>query len=423
MQANNLTIPLEQVVFSLSEALDCINQQVVLHQLKVGYIARLLGRKLGFKGKTLESLVIAGTFHDIGLFTVKEKIQALEEELQDPTKHAILGAKILKKFPHFKRAADFVSYHHTSWEILKDLEDYETALGGSILALADYLERKTRFLSPILLYSSCILQNIKEKKDFYAPEVIEAFFELAEKDLFWLRLAHFKKETELYSQLDISTQITQDEFEILASLFADVIDLRSPFTFVHSIGVAKVAEWLGEAISFSKKEIELLKIAGNLHDLGKLSVPESILNKPGKPNNKEWAILRIHPFLTYRILENIPGLEIVTIWASYHHERLDGKGYPARLKAEDITLGSRIVAVADITTALLENRPYRKSLSLKETEKILKELSGKALDPKITSIVINNLNYVKHIIEEARLKRKERYSFILKDHSLIFQAL
>jgi len=118
-----------------------------------------------------------------------------------------------------------------------------------------------------------------------------------------------------------------------------------------------------------------MRTAGYLHDLGKLSVPPAILEKMDKLSSKEWAILRGHTYYTFQILDVIGGPSHLSEWAAFHHERLDGNGYPFHRRADELTLGSRIMAVADVFTALTEDRPYRSGLPASETVSILEELT------------------------------------------------
>ncbi len=411
-------IPLESIVFALSEALDSADPQLVSHQLRVSYIVRILGRELGFRGEALEALVIAGALHDLGLFTAEERARALEEDPQVIKKHTLVGYLMLRDFPYFRKAAEFILHHHTPWEKLKSETDEQTALGANVIHLADTLEIRIRGLHPLLLHAPQILEEFRARSRDFAPQIIEALSKVGQRELFWLRLERFKKETELILQVEHTTYLPCQEMESVAAIFSVVVDLKSPFTRVHSAGVASVAGWLGEALGFSRYLLGFLKVAGYLHDLGKLSVPESILNKPGRLNEEEWAIMKAHPFVTYRILEKIPHFETINAWASSHHERLDGRGYPARLPAEALSMGARVMAVADVTTAILEDRPYRSGMSLSRAREVLQGLSGKALDPEITSLVIQNLDYVRDLVTQARETRFERFEtwgYILED--------
>ncbi|QJA06001.1 HD domain-containing protein [Thermosulfurimonas marina] len=381
------------------------------HQLRVSYLARILGREVGFSGKELEALVIAGALHDLALFTSVDKKLALEEDPQTLERHARWGYALLRGFPYLRRSAEFILHHHAPWQILKEKDDQMWALGSNILRLADTLEIRSRELRPLLFYRSRLLEDLNSLKGSeFAPEVIEALHRAGEKELFWLRLENFSKEREVIFQTETATHLPCDQIEFLTRLFALIIDLKSPFTRIHSAGVAAVTDWLAEVLGFRDFMRVFLRVAAYLHDLGKLAVPEAILNKPGHLTEEEWAVMKAHPFYTFRILEEIPNLEMVNYIASAHHERLDGRGYPAKLSAPDLSLGARVLAVADVTTALLEDRPYRKGFLPEKARGILGELSGSALDPEIVSLVVGNMEYVVNLIRYVEEKRLEQLS-------------
>jgi HD-GYP domain-containing protein (c-di-GMP phosphodiesterase class II) len=167
---------------------------------------------------------------------------------------------------------------------------------------------------------------------------------------------------------------------------------------VHSAGVAATAVSLAEELHFSPRELHLMKAAGYLHDLGKLGVPGRILDKPGKLTSEEYLRVKTHTYFTYRILETIGGMQQIAEWAAFHHERLDGKGYPFRLSGDELTLGSRIMAVADVFTALLEDRPYRKGMSLEEALAIINRLvRDGALDGEVVKTLNQQCERIDHI--------------------------
>ncbi|MFA6612534.1 MAG: HD domain-containing phosphohydrolase, partial [Dehalococcoidales bacterium] len=134
--------------------------------------------------------------------------------------------------------------------------------------------------------------------------------------------------------------------------------------------------------------------AGLLHDLGKLAVPTEILEKEGKLTADDFAIMRSHTYHTYRALEPIKPLKTVNEWASFHHERLDGNGYPFHITGPQLSLGSRIMAVADVSTALLEDRPYRAGMAQDEATRILERMSKDAIDGDIVNILKANFEEV-----------------------------
>ena len=162
--------------------------------------------------------------------------------------------------------------------------------------------------------------------------------------------------------------------------FAGVVDAKSPYTFRHSTGVAKAAQQIGECMGLSGRQLQTLRRAGLLHDIGKLSVPNLILDKPGKLTPDEWQCVRQHPHYTHEILRRIVGFEEIALIAASHHEKLDGSGYHLGLNADHLPLLSRILVVADMYDALSGDRPYRERLTLDRILAILRNDTPKALD-------------------------------------------
>ncbi len=174
----------------------------------------------------------------------------------------------------------------------------------------------------------------------------------------------------------------------ICEAFADVVDAKSPFTYRHSIAAADAAFAIAEGLGLSQERIQLVRRAALLHDIGKLRVPNSILDKQGKLTPEERRVVEEHPGLTRRILQRISAFQELAIVAGQHHERLDGTGYPDRLSAKDLSLESRIIAAADVYAALSENRPYRAGLSLKEISTIMESMVPGKLDPDCTVALI-----------------------------------
>jgi putative nucleotidyltransferase with HDIG domain len=175
--------------------------------------------------------------------------------------------------------------------------------------------------------------------------------------------------------------IGAEEVDRICEAFADVVDAKSSFTYQHSLGVTATAAGLAEQLGLSKERCQLVRRAALLHDLGKLSVSNAILDKPGKLNAAEWQIVRKHPELSQQIIERIPSFSAIAAIAGRHHERLDGTGYPGHLTADDLSLEDRIVAMADVYSALSEDRPYRAGMSSDQVLAILSDEVPHKLDP------------------------------------------
>jgi len=168
-------------------------------------------------------------------------------------------------------------------------------------------------------------------------------------------------------------RLSDASLDQICEAFADVVDAKSPFTFRHSMGVTEIAHGLAAAMGLGAARTQFVRRAALLHDLGKLRVPNSILDKNGKLTASEWGIVQEHPMLTRKILYRVRAFDGLAAIAGAHHEKLDGSGYPDRLTGKDIPLEARILAVADIHGALTENRPYRVGLSHEEATRIMEK--------------------------------------------------
>jgi diguanylate cyclase (GGDEF)-like protein/putative nucleotidyltransferase with HDIG domain len=168
--------------------------------------------------------------------------------------------------------------------------------------------------------------------------------------------------------------------EMVTSL-AGAIDAKDPYTKGHSTSVSRYSEALARAVNLPEAEVERIKIGALLHDVGKIGIPESVLKKPGKLTDEEWEIMKQHPTIgAEKVLAPNEALRDLIPIVKYHHERLDGKGYPEHLKGNQIPLSARIVSVADAYHALVSDRPYRKGMPIEKACAILKEGAGTQWD-------------------------------------------
>jgi putative nucleotidyltransferase with HDIG domain len=157
---------------------------------------------------------------------------------------------------------------------------------------------------------------------------------------------------------------TDDRLDKIATAFAWVIDAKSSFTFEHSDRVSSIAEAMAQRLGFSAAEKTRLRRAALLHDIGKLAVPNAILDKAGKLTPAEWAIVKQHPEHTLNVLRQVPIFEELAEDAANHHERLDGRGYYRGLTGAQLTPTARVLAVADVADALMSARPYRQAMPI-----------------------------------------------------------
>ncbi|MFA6358180.1 MAG: PAS domain S-box protein, partial [Candidatus Omnitrophota bacterium] len=170
--------------------------------------------------------------------------------------------------------------------------------------------------------------------------------------------------------------------------FAKTLELKDHYTGEHVENTVHFATELAKGLDLPKEDIELIKQAAMLHDLGKIGISESILLKKGKLNRKEFDEIKKHPQIGADIIRPIQFLHSLIPFIFYHHERWDGKGYPGGIKGEDIPLGARIIAIADVYQALTSDRPYHKAFTKKDAMNIIKKASGTQFDPRIVKIFL-----------------------------------
>lgn len=390
---NDIRVSLFDMIFCLSNAVDLIDHALNDHHLRTAYITSAIAEKLGLSEEDRNTAVAAAALHDIGAVSLKEKLAALDFDAQNMNVHAEAGCRLLKTHPDFSGIAEIVRYHHTPWDDGRgaELNGNPVPVASHVIHLADRIAILVKDRVRILDLSAKVRDKIRELSNrMFKPDVVDAFDTAADSERFWLDAVNPSVGRILADQFAKSPALDFQRLEGLVRLISCIIDYRSRFTATHSAGVVSVAENLGKNAGMSDHELHLLKIAGYLHDIGKLAVPAEILEKPGKLTTEEYNVIKCHPYWGYYVLDSVGALDTINKWASYHHERPDGRGYPFHMKGDDLPMGSRIIAVADVFTSIKEDRPYRKGLSKEVIITILKNMADNAaLDPDITAHAID----------------------------------
>lgn len=176
--------------------------------------------------------------------------------------------------------------------------------------------------------------------------------------------------------------------DAVACALGQLVDLRDIGTGVHSTQIVELAIAVGAHFGLQTNELRYLEIGASLHDLGKIGVPDGILQKPDKLSETEFSLMRRHPEYGWAILRHVPGFEWVSLYILHHHERWDGRGYPGGLKGEEIPFGARILAVVDAFHAMISDRPYRKGMTYDEACCRLEDAAGTQFDPVIVEVFV-----------------------------------
>lgn len=417
-KGGEIHISLFDMILCLSTAMDLISPAVVDHHKRVAYIAFTLAGELGLTEEEQIQLLTAGALHDIGALSLQERLRILDFEIASPHKHAEAGYLLLKEFEPFSKIVSMIRYHHVPWNGGQgsELMEKQVPIGSYILHLADRVDVLINRQDEVLGQVQWICERIESySKTVFMPELVKVFTRLAAKESFWFDVV-FPSISQVLERKVRATSIELDLDGLLdlAKLFSRIIDFRSRFTAVHSSGVAASSEALAKFYGFSQQECQMMRIAGYLHDLGKLAVPPEILESQSKLGEDEIRVIKSHTFYTCRILETINGLDVINAWASLHHERLRGQGYPFHFQGEELSLGSRIMAVADVFTAVAEERPYRKGMGKEEALEVLKQMGETSkLDSEIVSTLAlhyDEIDSIRMVAQSTASNEYEEYS-------------
>ena len=373
-------------ISAISSIVDHVSPVLNDHHNRVAYISYRIAQRIKLPNESVEDIVLASMLHDIGAFSVEKRIKAFfydsyDNELNEP---AVLGYKLLKGFAPLEKAVELIRYHHFDYEKLRA----DMPMGSNIVHLADNVCILLNERREILAQVPEVLDKIIQRHKKFHPDTIAALLYLARSEYFWLEAFSLPFNTITLEQALSSRKISGlDDLKDFAKLFAKIVDFRSRYTAAHSRCVAALAHELAVISGLPERECKKIEIAGLLHDLGKLSIPNDILEKNCKLDNEEINAMRKHSYYTYNELRKIDGLEDITIWAAYHHERPDGNGYPFHINGGDFPKLARIVAVADILTALTEDRPYRPGINMGEAMGTLFRMANSgAVDKNIVEL-------------------------------------
>lgn len=397
-------IDFNQLAHALSNMIDLVGIDDVYHGKRVAYMCAETGHALGLDADALQKLYYAALLHDCGVSSTDVHFKLVNElDWLGSQLHCERGYTLLREQNLFAPLAEIIRYHHTHWRELQTLNlPDETALFSNLIYLTDRVDAHVaqgRFEPPLLGKTAVHDLLLATQGEYFAPHLVQTFIEVSRPDAFWLGFqpGHIQQYITGFPHPAMLPGVPpetkcNDCLKEVACLFADIVDAKSQYTAEHSRGVAALSRHLAERQGLEDEQARLVEIAGLLHDLGKLRVPDAILESRQPLSAQEQAIMAAHAFDTYQILRGIHGFEQVSEWAGHHHEALDGTGYPFGLHAEQLSLPERIIAVADVFHALAQGRPYK--LPAKPDE-VVSELQQRAaqgkIDPALVELVAQDI--------------------------------
>jgi putative nucleotidyltransferase with HDIG domain len=432
MNARADTLQLAEVVSALSAALDMTDGQPVGHSVRCGWIGMQIGLRLGLDETTLHDLFYMLFLKDLGCSSNAARIcQLYATNDHDFKRNSKLMDHSLSQLLHFvatntavksglaTKLKTILNIAMSSGNITRDLIEtrcergaaiartmrFSDAVAQGILDLDEHwdggghpLGRKQAEISlmaRIALLAQVIdvfhitsgreaaLREVRKRAGtWFDPALAGVFQEIARDEFFWAALESSAIEAKVFAldpdsrRTDVSDELLDD----IADGFAQVVDAKSPFTSGHSKRVALYTDMIASELGMEPARKRWLVRGALLHDIGKLGISNEILDKPGKLDDEEWQSMRGHPVLGERILSKIGAFAGIASIARNHHEKLNGRGYPNGIGADELDLETRIVTVADIFDALSADRPYRSAMPTSKALAIMREEVGTALD-------------------------------------------
>ncbi len=380
-----------QFLSSIAFAIDFIEMDVLknvsFHNKRVAYIADSLAQAMGFSDAERLDLATCALLHDSGAAKYQFEKRIARNTMEGPKEHCIYSQKILDIFPLSGSHDTTLLYHHEYADGSGYLGKTDIPISAQIIAISDMTEQQ---FNAGKNRNEVVLFIEKNRGVKFEANLVDLFLEEADRPAFWMDMEPLFISNVLDKRLPTNeSERSWTDIRKLTKVLSGIIDTKSTFTANHSSGLSDKAGKMAEFYRFEDDHKTKLLIAADLHDLGKLAMPNAILDKPDKLTAEEFAVIKGHTYYTRRALEVIPGFEDITEWASNHHEILTGKGYPFGKK--NLGIEERLLAVLDVYQALTEDRPYRIGMSHDEAQSILNKMSSEG---KLDVDIIHDVNEV-----------------------------
>ncbi len=407
------------IVRAFAGSMNLISPEVENHHEKVSFLAYRLADTLGMGEEQKKIVFYAGLLHDIGGVLQRGDLSLVDLEAK-AREIAAYGASILIQFAVTAPFAPVVTESQTPWHLVDTLpkaRDEHVRL-GQIVHLADMVTLWMVGPETALNRAARLNDLVRQGREGeFSPESLEALRLLSGREDVWLEMMY---RPECYQDLIPDDHfLSLDEVVEWTRFMSQIIDFRSPFTAMHSAGVSATASTIAELLGRSEDECKMMKVSGYLHDIGKLKIPDEILEKPGKLTDEEYNIMKEHAYYTWVLLKDIKGFEQIAEWAAHHHEKMNGKGYPFHLYQNELSLGARIMTVADIFSALAEDRPYRKGMEKEKVIMILREDAHNGfLSDRLVTLLTDHYDHIDTIRNTESRVASKAYQESLKAGSI-----
>jgi putative nucleotidyltransferase with HDIG domain len=405
----------QNVINLIRKSLNLIDERLIHHGERVSYILlKMLEYKGGYLKKELLSYSITALFHDIGAYKNEEIDNMIQFETSDVFGHSIYGYLFLKEFSPLKEFSEIVLYHHLDNKKL-------STLNIRYKSIVEYLHLADRIDISLMNSDTIDVSNYLKTYQYskFSKDALMLFSKAQEayKIIENIKNDHYLLELdEFFGQ----TTFTSDEIDQFLIMLICSIDFRSEFTVMHTITTVCVADEIGKRLKLNDQELQSLHYGALLHDIGKITTPIKILEAPRKLTDIEMKEMRNHVVMSEYILKDYIDKEILNI-AVRHHERLDGSGYPKRLDQTQLSMPQRILAIADMISALCGKRSYKDEFDAnKVLDILLKDTKAGKLCNVVMECVIDHYDDIMNDMHQKTMSQLNTYKSLKQQYQNIF---
>lgn len=407
-------ITLKHIVMVIQRTLDSMDDRLAGHGEKIAYIMyKLLKCHGGYSDEEILRMATLAVFHDIGVYKVEERENIIDIELDIPMNHSVYGYLFIKYFSPLSDLADIVLGHHLYPKDFSDSAEIKIPKEALLLNLADTIAVSQ------LHFNKIDSEWLLNRSSDYILEEHKVLFKKAcdEYDL----LEKIKDDTYLNELHEIFEKRVLSRSEIISyiRMLNYTIDFRSEATMLHTITVEEISFQISKMMGLDDDQSTTIKIASMLHDIGKLSIPIHILEKQGRLTKEEFEVIKSHAIVGYNILSNM-GIDDIRDIATLHHEKLNGTGYPFGLKDDQISKEARIVAVADVLSALIGKRSYKDEFSKDKVISIVSDMVARyEIDQDICQLVIQNYDSIQGKVKANTKDTIDVYNNLMNEYEYL----
>ncbi|SBW08724.1 conserved hypothetical protein [uncultured delta proteobacterium] len=414
MKENSMNTKIS-IVKILEKTLNYVDARLVNHGKRVAYLVyRVLKKQKKSDDYILKSVMLA-LLHDIGAYKTEEINGMLQFETENVWEHSVYGYLFIKYFTPLRELAPAILFHHAPCADLASIPSpYRDP--AQLIHIADRFD----VLSQTSDYDSAAIRRHFEQRENvqFFPEMLDTFFMDG-----WETALDAMRTDDSFEEFLYRDRFSDVETQAYLRMIVLAVDFRSPQTVTHTITSSWMGKGLAECLGFAEEDVIHIFVSVLMHDLGKVGIPLDILEKTGPLDEMEMETMRQHVTITEEILSGNVDDKLLRL-ALRHHEKLDGSGYPKNLTACDLTQGERLIAVADILSALCAKRSYKDAFPREKTMGILRDMCAQGtIDCDITAAALENYDWLMKNIIKANAPVIAAYRLIRSEYEkLLFLA-